>query len=73
MSMSEKIAWCSVSLKRRHASRGQGQIGVTVRRGLLCLGVSVAVSGCEVIYFPECDTDCDAAAGSDSYATSRGY
>lgn len=32
----------------------------------LCLGVTV-VSGCEFVYLPECDNDCTAGGGDDSY------
>lgn len=32
---------------------------------LLFLGVSVG--GCEFVYLPECDTECTAGGGNDSY------
>lgn len=34
---------------------------------LLFLGVLI-LSGCEVIYFPECDTQCEGTGGSDTRA-----
>lgn len=35
--------------------------------GLLFLGAAVFLSGCEFVYLPECDTDCQAGGGDDSY------
>lgn len=34
------------------------------------LGVTAAVSGCELVYQPACTTQCQAAGGNDSYARS---
>lgn len=44
---------------------------ITVGRvalGLLFLGVIAALSGCELIYLPECDYECQAAGGADAYS-----
>lgn len=35
---------------------------------LLFLGVIAAASGCELIYLPQCSTDCNAAGGNDAYS-----
>lgn len=55
----------------RIASLALTTIGVRAAvRALLCLGVIVlvgAVSGCDFVYLPECDSDCTAGGGNDSY------
>lgn len=51
----------------------RSSFGDVVARGLpvaLFLGAIlavIAVSGCEFVYLPECDTQCQAGGGNDSY------
>lgn len=40
----------------------------TVVLALLFLGVTVGVSGCELVYQPACTTECQAAGGNDAYS-----
>lgn len=48
-------------------SPGLLRITVLAAVASLFLGV-ILLSGCEFIYLPECDTDCQAAGGADAYS-----
>lgn len=48
------------------ASQGRKKQRVLVAAGLMFLG-AVGLSACEFVYLPECDTQCQAGGGNDSY------
>lgn len=52
--------------KIRPVSRVQKGMRATALAGLLSLGAT-CLSGCEFVYLPECDTECTAGGGDDSY------
>ncbi|QXP08671.1 MAG: hypothetical protein [Arizlama microvirus] len=60
-----------LSADQRAASNVLRTMAAAVLVGGLCLGAMFALSGCEFVYLPECDTDCQAGGGNDSYGGSK--
>lgn len=57
---------CAKGPKNGRVSRA-----LEIRKGTALVAVlflgAVLLSGCEFVYLPECDTDCQAGGGNDSY------
>lgn len=62
--------WKHPPASRARSGMASCLVAVVAPAVLLFLGVIVvaALSGCEFVYLPECDYDCQAAGGSDSYS-----
>jgi len=57
----ERVSLTDLESARRSAAFGR------MRAAILLAGVA-ALPGCEVVYQPACQTDCQAAGGNDSFA-----
>ncbi|QXP08678.1 MAG: hypothetical protein [Arizlama microvirus] len=52
---------------RRNARNVLRTIAGAVVLGILFLGAALVLSACEFVYLPECDYECQAGGGNDSY------